>query len=262
MTDKKKSVIIAAMLPIIFLIGGFFLFKSIAKDAARPYLVVGVSPDYPQFEFTKNHRLVGFDVDLIKRVVHNIGYNIRIEQMSFSSLIPSLESGEVDMIISSLSETPKRSRHIKFSDPYFTTAFSVITKEEFGVGSLEGLPKNTRVGVQTDSTMEDFINQFKEANQSSMEIVAADSNLVLIEKLELGEIDAVIVENPQAKSFTKDAKKLTYFDIKEDVVGHVKQSYAIGMRKDSDLVDDVNRELINLNDKGEIPKLIKAWRLK
>lgn len=262
MTDKTKSVIIAAMLPIIFLIGGFFLFKSIAKDAARPYLVVGVSPDYPQFEFIKNHRLVGFDIDLIKRVVHNIGYNIKIEQMSFSSLIPSLESGEVDMIISSLSETEKRAQHIKFSDPYFTTQFSVITKKEFDVSSLEGLPNNTRIGAQNNSTMKDFISKFKEASQNSIEIVADDSNLVLIEKLELGEIDAVVVEKPQAKSFTTDAEKLTYFDIKEDMLGKTTQSYAIGMRKDSDLVDDVNRELINLNDKGEIPKLIKAWRLK
>ena len=78
-------------------------------------LVVGVSPDYPPFEYTEDGKIVGFDIDFMHILGEKMGKKIEIKEMEFSSLIPSLNSGKINLIISSLSKNPEREKNVSFS---------------------------------------------------------------------------------------------------------------------------------------------------
>ena len=67
-------------------------------------LVVGMSCDYPPYEFTTKQngktKYVGFEVDLAKKFAKDLGVKLVIKNMDFDSLLVALETGKVDCVIS------------------------------------------------------------------------------------------------------------------------------------------------------------------
>src|SRR4051812_42225136 len=65
-------------------------------------LRLGLSADYPPFEFKQDGKVVGFDVDLATELAQELGFSLEIQDMDFSALIPSLNSGRVDFVMSGM----------------------------------------------------------------------------------------------------------------------------------------------------------------
>ena len=264
MSNSFKTTLLSA-LAVIIVLALFFLFKANDNDVSinNNNLVVGVSPDYPPFEFTKDGKIVGFDIDLINEIAKTMHMEVKIREMEFSSLIPSLNSGEVDLIISSISRNSDRSENIDFSEPYYASAFTIISKDDQNFSSLEDLPNDAKVGVQTGSTMENFVNNYNDSVDKSLKIISLGSNFILIEKLKLGEIDALVVEDAQASSFVKNIVGLKSNTIEDNVyIDEEESSYVIGLKKDSSLTEKVNQAIENLNNNGQIDLLLKKWNLR
>jgi ABC-type amino acid transport substrate-binding protein len=259
----KMAVLIVTALIIASII--FFVSKlqkstnSVESDALK----VGVSPDYPPFEYTKNGEIVGFDIDFIHELGEKMNKKIEIREMEFSSLIPSLNSGKVDVIVSSISKNSERIDNVSFSDPYYTSAFAIIMMKDNDAKTLDDFPKDAKIGVQTGTTMESFANDYNDSSDKSLKIVSMGSNFLLIEKLKLGEIDALIVEDAQAPSFIKNISELKSEHIGDDVyIDEEENSYVIGVKKGSSLVDELNKGIESLNADGKIELLLKKWGLR
>lgn len=92
-------------------------------------LVVGTSGSQPPFCMTtKDGKLIGFDIDLATVMAASMGVRLRFETMPFADLLPALEAGKVDMVLSGLTITPKRNLSVAFVGPYFISGKSVLTK--------------------------------------------------------------------------------------------------------------------------------------
>ena len=233
--------------------------NSVMNDA----LIVGISPDYPPFEYTEDGKIIGFDIDFIHELGEKMNKKIEIREMEFSSLIPSLNSDKVDVVISSISKNSEREENVSFSDPYYTSKFAIIMANDTDAKMLDDFPKNAKIGVQTGTTMESFVNSYNDSSDKPLKIVSMGSNFLLIEKLRLGEIDALIVEDAQAPSFIKNIPKLKSEPIEDDVyIDEEENSYVIGVKKDSNLVDELNKGIESLNADGKIELLLKKWGLR
>ena len=266
MTKNIKEVLIITFLPIILMMLALYIFRDKLKytsgeNEAGNVVVVGTSADYPPFAFIKDGNVEGFDIDLIKILASKINRRIKIKQIKFPDIISALNSGEVDIVISALSADPERTKNIAFSAPYYTTSFSIITKKEGGIHSFKDLLRNSKIGVQTSSIMEEVVNEFKKDNNASIDISSHTSNSVLIEQLKVGDIDAAIVERAQTPNFIKDEPDLTYLSVPEDTDFIKRQSYVIGFRKDSNLIANINKAIDEMNTSGEMDKLLKKWEI-
>lgn len=265
MTKNVRDVFIITFVPIILMMLAIYIFRDKLQDESGENmdntLIVGTTPDYPPFEFIEDSDIKGFDIDLIKIIASKMGKEARIKRIKFSALVSVLNSNEVDMIISAFSATPERAKSLTPSAPYYTTSFSIITKKEKNINSLEDLPKGSRVGVQTDSTMQEFIHKFSINRQTSFNVLYNASNASLIEKLKKGDIDAVIVEKVQAPDFVKNAPELVHFPVSKNIKSNEKQSYVIGLKKGSKVVNKVNKIIDEMNTSGEMDKLLKKWKI-
>ena len=68
---------------------------SSSEGGEKKTLVVGTSADYAPFEFVdtaKSDEIIGFDIDLIKIIGEKLGYEIKVENMDFNSLITALQA--------------------------------------------------------------------------------------------------------------------------------------------------------------------------
>lgn len=135
---KKSSLIIV-------LVFAFTLFSGCAQMAgtgvgepAAPVLdrilkkgelVVGTAGTMPPLNMTtKEGEIIGLEPDIARYMAEAMGVKIRFEAMPFSELLPALEAGKVDMVLSSMTMTSKRNLKAAFIGPYFVSGRSFLTK--------------------------------------------------------------------------------------------------------------------------------------
>ena len=97
-------------------------------------IVLGVSPDYPPYEFLTtengNKKVVGADIYLAEQVAKKLGVQVEIQQMAFDSLIAALNANKVDMVISGVNPTEEGKKAVDFSDVYYTSkGIFVVNKD-------------------------------------------------------------------------------------------------------------------------------------
>ncbi|NJN14130.1 MAG: transporter substrate-binding domain-containing protein [Planctomycetes bacterium] len=97
-------------------------------------LVIGTEPEFPPFE-SKNEKgeFVGFDMDMARMLAKDLGRELRIEEMAFDSLPTALQNGQIDLIISGMTNTPERARNLDFSDTYFETGLCLLVNAASGI---------------------------------------------------------------------------------------------------------------------------------
>lgn len=71
----------------------------------------------------------GYDVQIAKRVAEGLGMELEIVKTDWDGLIPSLQSGAIDLVIAGMSPTPKRMEVIDFTDNYYTSDFVIVVKK-------------------------------------------------------------------------------------------------------------------------------------
>ena len=75
-------------------------------------------------------QVVGFDIELAKRVAQKLGKTLEVANMDFGGLIPALVSGKVDMIGACITITEERGKKILFSDSYYTGGIAAMVRKQ------------------------------------------------------------------------------------------------------------------------------------
>ena len=92
-------------------------------------LRVGMSGDMPPLTMTtKEDKLIGLDADLAAVMANAMGVRLKLEKIPFDELLPALEVGRIDMIISNMTITPERNLKAVFVGPYFVSGKGLLTK--------------------------------------------------------------------------------------------------------------------------------------
>lgn len=92
-------------------------------------LVVGTAAGMPPLNMTtKEGDIIGFEPDLAADIASAMGVKLRMEAMAFAELMPALESGRVDMVMSGMTITPDRNLKVAFVGPYFVSGKAFLTK--------------------------------------------------------------------------------------------------------------------------------------
>jgi len=96
---------------------------------SRGELRVGMSGDMPPLNMTtKEDKIIGLDADLAAMAADAMGVKLNVQKMAFAGLLPALEAGSIDMIISNMTMTPDRNLKVAFVGPYFTSGKGLLTK--------------------------------------------------------------------------------------------------------------------------------------
>ncbi len=212
-------------------------------------ITVGLSADYPPFEFKQGEDIVGFDVDLAKAIGEQLGVEVEIKDMSFAVLFNALNSGEIDLIISSVGVNEEKRKNFDFSIPYFFDIFAILHKDSapINAANLSGKSIACQLGA---SGMQGWLK-----NQSpDVKIVLMDAMTQMAEALKAGHLDGVLMDATQAKEFIKNSKGLAY-----TVVGNAAMGTAVAMKKGSPLLESVNAVINKLKENGTLKALTNKW---
>nr|WP_223066350.1 transporter substrate-binding domain-containing protein [Paenibacillus caui] len=226
------------------------------ESAASKKLVVGMSADFPPYEFhiksaDGKDQIVGFDVDIANEIAKDLGAELEIKDMQFTSLLNELKSGRVDLVISGLSPKPERAKEVDLSNIYYKAEQAVVVLEgdKDKYATMESLV-GKKIGVQTGSIQEDMAKEIKDAKLTKL---AKISDIIM--QLKSGRVDAAIIEGPVAESFVKNVQGLAITAAKpvtED------EGYVIGVKKgNTELLNQVNTTLERLQKDNLIDQFVQ-----
>ncbi len=124
-------------------------------------LRIGMTGAQPPLNMkNKQGEMIGMEVDLIRSLAQAMGLEAKLVELPFAELLPSLERGEIDLVISGVTITPERNTRVAFVGPYFITGKSLLTKSE----SLALVNESTqlddparRYAALSGSTSADFV---------------------------------------------------------------------------------------------------------
>lgn len=251
----SKRLIALAILVVFVLSLGLTGCGSDKKEAAKPkVLKVGSDTAFAPFEFQdeKTKEYIGFDMDLIKAVGKQMGYEVQIQSMNFDGLIPALEAGNIDATISAMTITDERAKKVNFTKPYYKSGISVVVKSDNNtikdIKDLEG----KRIAVQIGTTGADEAKKIKDAKIREFN-TAPEAFL----ELKAGGVDAVVNDLPVneyyiAQAGSKDAK----------IVGKPLNSEDYGIataKKNKELAEKMDKALDELKKNGEYEKIYVKW---
>ncbi|MGE7915683.1 transporter substrate-binding domain-containing protein [Lysinibacillus xylanilyticus] len=221
----------------------------------KQVLKVGTSADYAPFEYVdvaKGEEIIGFDIDLIKLVGEKLGVEIQLQDMDFNSLVPALQAGKVDVVISGMSPNKEREKVVDFSDKYNQTEQVIIVKKDSGIKKEADLA-GKKIGVQTASIQENLGNTIAKEVDATVE--GRTRIPEIIQDMMSKRLDAGIVEGGVAKGYLKTNDKLVAFPVEKQP----EDFKAIAVPEGSDLKDKINKALKELADEGKIKELEEKW---
>lgn len=166
-----------------------------APEARRSELRVGISPDYPPLAFKDGGTVRGVEPDLARALAHRLGVELVLVETPWEDLIPNLQQGRIDVIMSGMSVTEERSREVSFVQPYLQVGQMALIREQDAarLASPAALyQKGVRVGVVEQTTGELFARQELEQAQ----VVALPSIEAGVAALRAGHVDFFIHDAP------------------------------------------------------------------
>ena len=213
-------------------------------------LVVGMDLSYPPFEtIDPAGKPTGVSVEIAEALAKSLGKNLRIENIPFTGLIPSLQTGKIDCIISSMTDTPERRGSVAFSDPYIGTGLALLVGKNSTASSMVDIDQPGKtLAVRQGTTGEVWAR----ANIKNAQILALEKEAAAVLEVVQGKADAFLYDQMSIWKNAQEQPEKT-----RALLAPVrKEQWAVALRQnDTALLDKINAFLKNFRASGGFEKL-------
>ncbi len=222
-------------------------------EAAGGTLTMGTNAAFPPYEYTEGDNIVGIDAEIAALIADKLGMTLQIEDMEFDSIIPSVQSGKVNMGMAGLTVTDERKEAVAFTKSYATGKQVIIVPEDSDIASADDLEGKT-IGVQLSTTGDLYIT-WDLVDTEKAQIERYNKGADAVQALVQGKIDAVVIDNEPAKVFVAQSEGLKILETE-----YITEQYAIAVAKENtELLGKIDTALGELIDSGEVQKILDKY---
>lgn len=141
----------------------------------------------------------GYDVMMAKKICEANGWELEIVRLDWDSLVPAVQTGQVDAVIAGQSMTPERMEQVDFAGPYLYASIVCLTLEGSDLASAEGI--DDLAGKTCTSQLgtiwyDTCLPQIEDAKIQP----AKESAPAMLMALETGDVDFVCTDMPTAQA--------------------------------------------------------------
>ncbi|WOF23181.1 amino acid ABC transporter substrate-binding protein/permease [Microbacterium betulae] len=248
---RAGAVLLASALAAAALIGGASA-ASAAGDGET--YVIGTDTTYAPFEFTNSDgELVGIDMDLLRAIAEDQGFQVDIRQLGFDAAVQALQSNQVDAVMAGMSITPEREETFDFGDPYFTGGIQLGVLESSGIESYDDLDGQT-VAVKTGTQGQTFANEIRD--EYGFRVSPYQDTTDMVDAVKAG----------QAVGYFEDYPVLAYgiqqgsgFRLVGEPELGGEYGLAVNKGQNAELIEMFDAGLANLQASGEYDEIVDAY---
>lgn len=227
-----------------------------ANWALADRLRVGMNPSYPPLVYQDEKRLVGIEVDNATAIAKILGRDVQLVPLAFEGLIPALEAGEIDVIMSGLSVTAERSERVAFAEPYLRVGqMAIMHRDKAGRFSQPWavFREGVRVGVEPGTTGAAFADR----ELPDAEVSLYPDPQAAFTALREDRIDLYVHDAPTSWRLANDSEN-------EDLISQysplTEEMLAWAVRKeDGALLRELNQALNLMRSNGTLSYILNRW---
>ncbi len=170
--------------------------KTLAKILKNGEIRIGLTGNQPPFNMkSKAGELMGFEVDLAGALASGMGVKLTTVTMPFSELLPALEAGKIDAIMSGMTVTSERSVKTLFAGPYSISGKSILAKSSI-LSKMKGIKEANnetyKITCLKGSTSESFVKKNMPKAQAIL-VENYDEGIAMILN---DQVDAMVADYP------------------------------------------------------------------
>lgn len=225
---------------------------AIAKMLDRKEIKVGVEANFKPLVFKDGKNIIGIEPELMAKIGRITGAKMTVTEMPWNDLIPALEAGKIDIIMSGMTITEERKKKVNFSYPYIKAGQMAIARtdniKEFSSAD-KVIGTNKKVGFIKGTTGDYFVNAKCLKAFKIPYAMPSDGMKALADgKIDVFIIDAPIVWEMSTQKLTPLLEPLT-----EEYLG-----WAV-RKNDKILLDTVNKCLELMKADGSLDSIERRW---
>jgi polar amino acid transport system substrate-binding protein len=230
-------------------------------------LVIATQPNYAPIAFKDpaTNKLTGFDIDLGEAIGAELGLKVEWQETAFAQMLPSLQTGRVDMAMAFMSDTPGRREtadfinYVRSGAQYYTQASRTDIK---GWPDLCG----KKIGASRSTTWPADIAAWSKENCEAkglkpVEVVGTEGSVDARAQLKTGRLDAGVQGNetlPYFQTLEPNTYAMVGAPFTDKLVGIPFAKTAEGAQ----LRDAIKGALERLQAKGTYDALIAKYGMK
>lgn len=163
----------------------------IEEIKARGTLRVGLDTFVPWAMRAKSGELIGFEVDVARKIAEDMGVQLELVPTAWDGIIPALVAGKFDAIISGMSVTAQRNLTVNFTVPYASSGIGLLANKQLAgtFKSVEDFNKpEIKLAVRRGATPVQVAQrlmpnaellQFDDENQAVQEVLNGNAHALL-----------------------------------------------------------------------------------
>ena len=231
-----------------------------ATSSDKKVLKVGMEAAYAPFNWSQKddanggvaidgskEYAAGYDVEIAKKIADGLGMELKVVKTDWDGLVPSLQSGAIDLVIAGMSPTEERKQTIDFSENYYTSDFVIVVKKDGAYANAKTLKDfaGAKITGQQATTHYDVIDQIEGVNK---QVAATDFGAMRVQ-LQSGAIDGYVSERPEGISAEMALDNFAYIIPEPNFEADpAATAIAVGLKKGSDLTEKINNVLAEISD--------------
>ncbi len=219
--------------------------------------VIAMDTVFRPFEYTdEKGEFVGIDVDIIKAVAANQGFNIEIQSLGWDAAVTAVQAGQADALLAGASITKERkdSGWI-FSDSYYDSYQVFAVKADSGIESLDDL-KGKTIAVKNATAGANYAEELKD--KYGFKIDTYEDSPTMYQAVVLGQADACVEDKPiMADNIKTGGLDLTIVESTASKVAPY--GFAIMNKDNQELLDMFNKGLQEIKDNGTYDEILNKY---
>ena len=178
---------------------GCVLLSGCGKEApaasAPGHVHIVTHANWNPFEYLKDGKITGFDIDLIEEADKRAGLTPDITDAGWEAIFEQIRTGQADAAISGITITHDRKATYLFSRPYFVSRQAILVREDENISSAKDLMEGKTVAVQNGSTGQEALEKLMGKNNPAIR-----KTPMSIQMLIGGQVDALVGDETSVKS--------------------------------------------------------------
>jgi polar amino acid transport system substrate-binding protein len=206
---------------------------------------------------------VGAEVEMAKWIAKDLGLQVKFQDIAFASIIPALQAGKCDTIMSSLYIKPEREKVVDMI-PYLMSGSEVAVKKGnpkkvTGMDdSLCGLKVSAAVGKTATLQAEAQAKQCDADSKPKLTVVQTDQTTAAVQQLVNGQVDAYVGETPVVLYY--QSKQPDSFEMVGKEFGSITVGAAV-TKGNTKLGDAIKTSFAAMKKSGDYDSILKKWNM-
>lgn len=246
---KKKILALAAVFVLVF------TFFSGCGSKDKKY-VIATDTTFAPFEYTNDKdEFVGIDVDILKAIAKDQGFEYELQSLGFDAALAAVESGQADGMIAGMSITDERKKTYDFSDEYYNSTVCCAVKKNSDAKKLKdirGEDVAVKNGTQSAAWAESIAKKY------NLKLTYYDDSAMMYQAVTGGQAKACFEDYPVMMYGISQKNGLKC--LAEEAGDYATPyGFAVQKGKNSELLEKFNAGLKNITENGTYEKIVHEY---